>query len=190
MPQFDGLIGLLDSRSFGTIWFWIVLIAWWSASGRTVLGVPTEVLVRARRIRREGRPEADEVIALLDWLSLTLPRWRLGRAEGAGFLGLGVFALTVLAITGFGYGLEMAQALTLLLVPMKILFWMRILLARRLMPLLVDAQSGARPVADAAGEAVGRMTLHRRLVWFLSIVSVAVTALWGTLWMLLNPLSL
>lgn len=190
MPQIDGVIGFLDSRSFGTIWFWIVLIGLWSASGRHVMGVPAEVLMRARQARRAGRPEADEVIALLDWLSLTLPRWRLGRSEGAIFLGASLFALTSLAILGFGYWLEMAQALTLLATPFLVLFWMRVWLARGLAPVLAEAQSGARPVAEAAAEAIRRMVIHRRLASVLSIASVAATALWGTLWMLMRPYGL
>lgn len=187
MPQIDGLISLLDSRSFGTIWFWIVLIWMWSASGRRIMDVPAEVLARARRAIRADQPEADEVITLLDWLSLTLPRWVLGRTEGAALLGLGVAGLTMLAITGFGYGLEMAQALTLLLVPATVLFWMRVALARRLMPALEAAQSGQRPIAEIGAEVADRMVTHKRLATVLSIVSVAATAMWGMLWALMHP---
>lgn len=187
MPQFNGLISLLDSRSFGTIWFWLVLVGMWSASGRHVLGVPTEILSRARRMQTLGEPEGQAVLALLDWLSLTLPRWRLGTGEGAVFLGCAAFVLTSLAILGFGYGLEMAQALTLLLLPFMILFWMRVLLARRLTPLLEAADSGERPVSGVGAEAARRMQTHRHVVTALSIVAVALTALWGTLWALMNP---
>ena len=181
------MISFLDSRSFGTIWFWIVLVSLWTASTRTVLGVPAEVLIRARQARRAQRPEGDEVIALLDWLSLTLPRWRLPRTEGAAFLGLSLFVLTCLAILGFGYWMEMAQAVILLLVPLWLMFWLRVWLAQRLFALLDQAQSGARPVGDAAGEVISRMVIHRRLVSFLSFVSVVATALWGSLWMLMHP---
>ena len=187
MLQIEGVISFLDSRSFGTIWFWIVVLGMWSAVGRHVLGVPTEVLLRARRARRDGRPDGAEAITLLDWLSLTLPRWQPGRGEGAVILGLSLFALSSLAILGFGYWLEMAQALTLLLTPFAALFWLRVWLAGRLHGLLGQAQSDARPLAQVAGDIIGRMMTHRRLVSLLSIVSVAATALWGTLWMLMHP---
>ena len=26
MPQFDSLVGFLDSRSFGTVWYWLLVI--------------------------------------------------------------------------------------------------------------------------------------------------------------------
>lgn len=187
MPQIDGVISFLDSRSFGTIWFWLALIGMWSAAGRSVLGVPSEVLARARRAQIDGEPEAPAVITLLDWLSLTLPRWRLGPKEGAVFLAVSSFLLSSLAILGFGYGLEMAQALTLLLLPFMALFWMRVRLARRLASLLSSGQDGTRPIAGIAAEAVRRMQTHRWLVTALSIVAVAATALWGTLWALMNP---
>lgn len=187
MPRFDGLISLLDSRSFDSIWFWLVLIGMWSATGRNVLGVPAEVLARARRAQTAGEPEAPAILALLDWLSLTLPRWRLGPREGAVFLAVSTFLLTSLAILGFGYGLEMAQALTLLLLPFLVLFWMRVGLARRLIPLLQAAETGERPVSGIGAEAVRQMQTHRRLVTTLSIAAVATTALWGTLWALINP---
>lgn len=187
MPQFDGLISFLDSRSFGTIWFWLALLGMWSATGRTVLGVPSETLTRARAAQKAGESEGPAVMGLLDWLSLTLPRWRLGPHEGAMVLGLAAFLLTSLAIFGFVYGLEMAQALTLLLAPFLILFWMRVRLARRLMPLIEEGYSGTRPVAEIAAEAVRQMVRHRRLVSTLSVVAVALTAIWGTFWALTHP---
>jgi len=145
VPQFDNLLGLLGSRSFSSIWFWLVLIGTWSMVGRSVLGVPTEVLSRAHQAQGQGDGQGTAVITLLDWLSLILPRWQLGAREGAVFLGVTSFLITSLAVLGFGFGLEMAQALTLLLVPFWALFWMRVRLARRLVPLVHAAQEGRAP---------------------------------------------
>lgn len=188
MPQFDNLLGLLGSRSFSSIWFWLVLIGTWSMVGRSVLGVPTEVLSRAHQAQGQGDGQGTAVITLLDWLSLILPRWRLGPREGAVFLGVTSFLITSLAVLGFGFGLEMAQALTLLLVPFWALFWMRVRLARRLVPLVHAAQEGRAPVSQAAADAARAMIWHKRFVTILSMISVAVTALWGALWTVLHPL--
>lgn len=187
VPQFDSLIGFLDSRSFGTIWYWLVVISTWSLTGRNVLGVPAEILGRARAAVQAGEGEAAPVLHLLDWLSLMLPRWRLGTLEGALILGMTVFALTSLAILGISYDLELALAAFLLLLPLSILFWMRVTLAHRLMPLLEAAEQGTRPIPEAAAEAIRRMVIHRRLVTLLSMAAVAVTALWGALWSVMNP---
>lgn len=187
MPQFDSLIGFLDSRSFGTVWYWLVVIGTWSLTGRSVIGVPTEILSRARAALAEGQGNAPVVLHLLDWLSLVLPRWRLERREGAVFLAATGFALTSLAIMGIRYDLELALASFLLLFPFAILSWMRVALARRLMPVLEAAEQGAQPIPDAAAEAVRRMVIHRRLVTVLSMAAVAVTALWGALWSVIHP---
>ena len=187
VPQFDSLIGFLDSRSFGTIWYWLVVIGTWSLTGRSVIGVPTEIVSRARMAVQAGEGDSPAILHLLDWLSLLLPRWGIGAREGAVLLGLTGFVLTSLAIMGIGYALELALAAFLLLLPFAILFWMRVTLARRLMPLLEAAEQGARPIPDAAAEAVRRMVVHRRLVTILSMAAVAVTAMWGALWSLIHP---
>ena len=187
MPQFDSLVGFLDSRSFGTVWYWLMVIGLWSFTGRAIIGVPVEVLGRARTALADGKADAPVVLHLLDWLSLVLPRWQLGGREGAVLLAVTGFGLTSLAIMGIGYGLELALAAFLLLLPLAILFWMRVLLARRLMPLLAAAEQGTRPVPEAAAEAVRRMVIHRRLVTLLSMLAVAITAIWGALWSVIHP---
>ncbi|RJL00697.1 hypothetical protein D3P06_13205 [Paracoccus aestuarii] len=187
MPQVNSLIGLLDSRSFATIWYWLVLLGMWSATGRSVLGVPTEVLTRARLAQSHGQSDGTAVITLLDWLSLVLPRWRLGPREGVIFLGVTSFLLTSLGVFGFVFWLEMAQALFLLLLPFWLLFWLRVGLARRLVPLIEAAQDGRADLSQAAEQAARRMVWHRRWVTLLSMVAVAVTVLWGTLWTLMHP---
>lgn len=187
MPQFDNLTGLLGSRSFSSIWFWLALVGMWSATGRSVLGVPSEVLARARTAQGTGDAQGTAVITLLDWLSLILPRWHLGAREGVVFLGVTSFLMTSLAVLGFVFWLEMAQALTLLLTPFWVLFWMRVRLARRLIPLVHAAQEGRAPVAQAADDAARAMIWHKRFVTILSMVAVAVTALWGALWTVMYP---
>lgn len=187
MAILNSLLALLDSRSFSTVWYWILLFGLWSVAGRRVIGVPVEILSRARGALRSGRAESPEVMSLLDWLSLTLPRLQLGRTEGAVFLAISGFGLSSLAILGFFYLLEAAQALTLLLLPFFLLFWMRIYLVRRLTPLMEQAETGAIPVSHLARQAVQQMTWHRRFISLLSIVSMTATAFWGTIWMIRHP---
>nr|WP_162623866.1 hypothetical protein [Paracoccus saliphilus] len=187
MPQVNSLIGLLDSRSFMTIWYWLALVGMWSATGRSVLGVPTEVLTRARTAQAAGQAEGAAVILLLDWLSLVLPRWRLGTREGALFLAVTSFLLTSLAVLGFVFWLELAQAMLLLLLPFWLLFWMRIRLARRLVPLVEAAQDDRMELSQAAARVAHLMVRHRRWVTLMSMVAVALTVLWGTLWAVMHP---
>ncbi|MDO5613577.1 MAG: hypothetical protein Q4G14_10100 [Paracoccus sp. (in: a-proteobacteria)] len=182
MPHLTGFLDLLGARSFSSIWFWLVLVTAWTVSGRAVLGVPLDVLTRARR-----DPDGPAGLLLLDWLSLTLPRWRIGPRDGLWLLGAACFGLTVLAVLGFGYGREMAQALALLLVPFALLLLMRLRLAQLLIPLLDAAQHGATPPEAAVAEAMRQINRHRNWAFVLSVLAVAVTAAWGTMYRLMHP---
>lgn len=172
----------MDARSFGSVWFWIVIVLIWGDSGRVVLGVPADVVNRARR-----DPKGDAGLALLDWLTLTLPRWRFRRGEGAILLGIGAFALTSLLVLGFGYGLQLAQAASLLGVPLVLLFLMRLRLAQRLWPVMASAQDGRVAPDEATAQVLRLIVRHRRLVLMLSIFAVGATALWGSIWQLSHP---
>jgi hypothetical protein len=187
VPHVNSLIGLLDSRSFMTIWYWLALVGMWSATGRTIIGVPSEAVSRARSALAAKQPDDPAVMTMLDWLSLVLPRWNLGTTEGAIFLGVTSFLLTSLMMLGFVFWLELAQAVFLLMLPFWLLFWMRVRLARRLTPVIAAAQMGTTPLDQAAQEAARMMTWHRRWVTVLSMVSVLLTVLWGSAWAILHP---
>lgn len=178
-------MAILDSRSFGSIWFWLLLVLAWSMAGRRVLGVPADVIQAARK----PAPDPDDAAALLllDWLSLSLPRWQVGRAEGALMLGFGAFALTALFLLGFVYGLEMAQALVLLVLPFAILFAVELRLARALALLVQAAETGQMPVNAAAGQAARQLSRHRVAISIASIMAVALTAYRAALWLVAHP---
>ncbi|TWI31534.1 hypothetical protein [Paracoccus sulfuroxidans] len=185
MRGLDGILALLDSRSFGSIWFWILLTAAWTLVGRRVLGVPVDVL---QRVPPEPGPEDDlDALVLLDWLSLSLPRWQIQTTEALLITGAVTFLFSALLILGFGYGLEMAQALCLLGLPFLLLLWLNYRLARRLGTVLEGARTRQISPNTAAIRAAGMMRRHRWLVFGLSVVAVAATAFLGALWAVRHP---
>ncbi|MCV2449077.1 hypothetical protein [Paracoccus sp. DMF] len=185
MPGAEAILALLDSRSFGSIWFWVILTLAWTMAGRRSLGVPSDVIAAAGRTA-PGPEDDPAALMLLDWLSLTLPRWQLGPREGAVLLGVGAFLVSTLAVLGFGYGLEMAQALVLLILPFAGLFALDLRLARRLGAVLARAEVG-QPVNEAGAEAARLLRHHRRVGLAISVLSVAVTAFYGAVWMIAHP---
>lgn len=187
MLQFDGFIGLLDSRSFGTIWYWLVFAWFWWRTGLHVIGVPFDVVAKAHRAFTTKSEDRQEILILLDWLSLTVSRWQIGSGLGAIFLGICCFVLTSLGFLGFLYDLEMAQALILLLLPLAVVLWLRLRLARKLLWLIQDAQSAARPAIDVGGEAARKMVWHRRIVSLIAIIAAMLAGAWGMLWVLMHP---
>ena len=186
MPRIDGLLQLLDTRSFSSLWYWLLLAVAWSFSLRTVLGVPPEVATRAARVDEHGR-EASDALALLDWLSLTLPRWRMGPREAGALTGFAAFGLSVLAGLGFGQDLELAQAAFLLLAPLAMLLVLRLRLAGRVEAELAAASQDRVPVNAAALSVARRLGRHRIAALALAITAVAVAAAWGTVWTLAHP---
>ena len=185
MLRSDAILALLDSRSFSSIWFWLLVMLAWSLAGRRVLGVPQDVISAVER-PAPANPDDPAAIMLLDWLSLTLPRWRLRPREGAVLVGVAAFLFSGLAILGFGYGLEMAQALVLLALPFAAIFGFEMRLAGRLRALLQQAEAGMAPNV-AGAEAARLMQRHRLLVLALSVLAVTVIAFYAALWMILNP---
>jgi hypothetical protein len=181
----EGILTLLDSRSFGSVWFWMMLVFAWTVAGRRIAGVPVDVV---RAVARPGPDAADDpaALTLLDWLSLTLPRWQVSGGSGAALLGLAAFILSLLALLGFVYQLEMAQALVLLVLPFALVFMMEMRLAHRLRAVLAEAERGA-PVGQAAAEAARMMRRHRLGFVLMSVLAVALSAFHGALWMLRHP---
>ena len=169
------MLGLLDTRAFGSLWYWLVLTGIWTWVGRGALGVPTDVV---RAVLRGPAPEAQE--RLLDWLAVVLPRWRVAPRDGVVLVAAGSFALSALAVLGFWLGREWAQALVLLTGPLAVLGVLRVRLAARLRSLLAEAP-------DDAPAAASVIAGHLRQTLVLSVIAVGLAALIGTRWLALHP---
>lgn len=135
----------------------------WSTASHWVLGVPFDMVLRARR--NGGQSEQD----LEDLVRINTNRMLfIARVSGLWVLGIGCFLLTTLAILGFSYRLEIAQALFLLSMPMAIVALISLSTAR-----LIQAE-------DASGELLRkRLSRHRLYVQLVGVVSIFCTALWG-----------
>lgn len=187
MSAIEGILGLFANRAFSSVWFWLLLAGSWTMISRNVLGVPPDIIARARRGAEAGVERDEAAIILLDWLSLHLPRWQMGDREGAVLLGIAMFGLAALATLGFGYGYESAQALVFLLAPLGLVALLRCRLAAQLSALLTATRQGEMAPSEAAFLAAGKMRLQRYLVSGLSILTMLVAAWWGALWLLAHP---
>ncbi len=154
---------VIDMRSFSNLWFWIALAVVWSSVSHWVLGVPYDMVARARR--HGGRAEAD----LEDIVRINVSRLvYIGRVSGLLLIGFICFLLTGLAILAFWYDVEIAQALFLILFPMTIVGALSL--------------SRARTIAAEAptGEELRRhLARHRLWTQMIGMVSIFVTAMYG-----------
>ncbi len=152
---------LIDMRSFSSLWYWIGVVVVWSGASHFILGVPYDLIARARRHGRAAEEDLRDVVRVqVNRLLL------IDGVAGAWLMGLGSFGLTTLALLGFVYGVELAQAVFLLALPLSVVFTLSI--------------RTARAIRAADGEGLHpKLMLLRRTVQAIGVLSIFVTALWG-----------
>jgi hypothetical protein len=161
---FDTALEVIDLRSFSNLWYWIMLAVLWSSVSHWSLGVPHDMVQRARR---EGGQALGDVE---DLVRINVNRILHIMDSGAmAVVGLAAFWLSTLIVLGFYYNVEFAQALVLLLGPLSLVVWVSVRESRRI----------------AAGATTGdallrRLTVHRRVLQVIGMISIAVTAFYGT----------
>jgi len=163
LDWYASIFELIDMRSFSNLWFWIVLAVAWSSASHWVMGVPYDLVVRARR--NGGQTEKD----LLDIVRINTNRaFGIVEMSGTVLLALGCFIFTGLAILGFFYGVEFAQAVFLLLFPMTIVTAINLFHARRLRQEELTLERVAKTLT--------RCRLYTQII---GMISILVTSLWG-----------
>ncbi|WP_096785756.1 component of SufBCD complex [Rhodobacter sp. CZR27] len=161
MDFYASISEVIDLRSFSNLWFWIALAVMWSTVSHWVMGVPWDLVQRARR---RGGPAGEDVHQLARIYAARLRH--MGSSAGAWLVGVVAFLLTTLGLLGFVYGLEFAQALLCLMLPMTLVGALSLHTAARIEPLEGPALYHA-------------LASHRRRVQALGVVSIFVTAMWG-----------
>lgn len=153
---------LIDLRSFSNLWFWIALAVMWSTTSHWVLGVPFDMVVRARK-------DPDTAQDLHDLVGINIRRLLyVARVSGVWIIAIGAFVFTVLIVLGLFYGLEFAQAVFLLLAPLSIVSVLSLSTARKI--------AMTKPEGDALYRCLSR---HRMKVQAIGMVSIFITSLWG-----------
>ena len=157
------LFDVIDMRSFSNLWFWIVLAVMWSSVSHWVLGVPYDMIHRARK--KGGQAEID----LHDIVRINVNRLLyIGQVSGLILLCLVSFVLTSLGVMAFWYDVEFAQALFLLGFPMALIGALTMSTAK------VIARDN--PQGDAL---YARLNKHRVITQFIGMLSVFVTSMFG-----------
>lgn len=163
MDWYKAIFELIDMRSFSNLWFWIALAVVWSTASHWVMGVPYDMVMRARRSGGQA------MIDLEDLTRINVNRlMHIGEVSGLLLLGVACFLLSGLAVLGFLYDVEFAQAVFLLALPMSVVG----LLSLRCAHHIVDG--------GLAGEDLARRLMrHRTHTQIVGTIAIFVTALWG-----------
>ncbi len=169
MQWYETIFELIDLRSFSNLWYWIALAVMWSSASHYVIGVPFDLVVRAKRFGGQAQQDLEDLVRInvnrISYISGVSGLWLMGIVSAI---------LTMLTLLGFYYQIELCQAVFLLFLPMTILGAMSLRTAKRLQASMPQ------------GEAL-RRTLVRHRFWTqgLGIVSIFVTAMWG-MWQNMN----
>ncbi|NCO85647.1 MAG: component of SufBCD complex [Rhodobacterales bacterium] len=157
------LFEVIDMRSFSNLWFWIILAVVWSSASHYVLGVPYDMIIRARR--HGGQALTD----LEDSVRISVNRLLyIGRVSGLWLLGFVTFVLTILLTLAVWYRVEFAQAVALIAVPMTLVGFMSLSTAQQ-----IEAEA---PTGDALFR---RLIRHRFWTQVIGMTSIFVTAMYG-----------
>ncbi|MCD9146870.1 component of SufBCD complex [Pseudophaeobacter flagellatus] len=163
MSLFETLSEMIDLRSFSNLWYWIALAIMWSTLSHRVLGVPFDMVQRARKYGGQSAQDLDDMVRInVNRLFFVV------RSTGVWLLGLACFVLSGLATLGFLLKVETAQAIFLLVFPMSLVVLINLATAQKI------TQN------DYREEALYRaLSICRVCVQFLGMLCIFVTALWG-----------
>lgn len=163
MDWYDTVFEVIDMRSFSNLWYWIGLAVIWSTASHWVLGVPYDMVQRARRKGEQAAVDLEDMVRINCNRLLYI-----GQVSGLWMLAIGCALITGLALLGFWYGVEFAQALFFFVFPLSVIWLLSMSTARLISD---EASSG-----DLLYKRLGR---HRLYTQIIGMTSVFVTAMWG-----------
>ena len=154
---------LIDMRSFSNLWYWIGLAVLWSSVSHWVMGVPFDMITKARR---HG---GDALEDLADLTRINAKRLLYISRNGGGWVVAFVcFLLSLLGMLAIYYKIEFAQAVLLLVAPMVLVGYLTLRTA-----LKIEEET---PQGDAL---IRRLMHHRFFVQLIGMLSIFCTALFG-----------
>ncbi len=163
MNLYQMLFDLIDMRSFSNLWYWIALGVIWSSASHWVLGVPYDMINRARRDDGQVLGDVETLVRINVDRML-----HASRNHGPLLIGATSFMATVLGLLGFAYRVEFAQAVLMIFVPL-------VMLAYLSLRTCVKIEAG-----EGQGEVLlRRLGRHRLSVQVLGMLSILVTSMYG-----------
>jgi hypothetical protein len=154
---------VIDMRSFSNLWYWIGLAVLWSSVSHWVMGVPFDMITRARR---QGDQAAQDLAAIANINARRL--LYISRGAGIWLIAFSCFLLTLLGLLSVVHDVEFAQAVLLMFAPMLLVGYLTTRTAYR-----IEQES---PEGDALIRVLMR---HRFRVQLIGMISIFVTSMFG-----------
>ncbi|NEY88924.1 component of SufBCD complex [Rhodobacteraceae bacterium KMS-5] len=163
MDWYNVIFELIDMRSFSNLWYWIVLAVLWSTASHWVLGVPFDMISRAKRHGGAAQEDLETMVRINTGRMLYITR-----AAGSWLVAIWALVATMLLLLGFVYDIEFAQAVLFLYLPFSLLMALSLRSA-----ILIEAGEGRGDLLHR------RLLRHRVATQVLGMVSIFVTSLFG-----------
>jgi len=163
LDLYQTILEVIDMRSFSNLWYWIMLAVVWSSASHWVLGVPYDLVLRARRYGEQTQVDLEDLVRIN--VNRTL---YIAQVSGILILAFVSFVLTVLFILAMFYNVEFAQAVLFLAFPLSIIAMLNVSTAQQIFE------------ESAKGELLyKRLSRHRLYTQIIGIISIFVTSIWG-----------
>jgi hypothetical protein len=154
---------MIDLRSFSNLWYWIALAVMWSTLSHRIIGVPFDMVQRARKHGGQSAMDLEDLVRVnVNRILFVF------HSAGVWLLGFACFVLSILATLGFVLEVEIAQAIFLLVFPLSLVSLINLYAAQKII------------AREAVGEELYKaLTQCRVMVQFLGMICIFVTAMWG-----------
>ena len=163
MDFYQTIFEVIDMRSFSNLWFWISVAVVWSSASHWVIGVPYDMVLRARRHGEQAQTDLEDMVRINVNRVLYI-----AQVSGLWILGFTCFFMTMLILLAVFYAFEFAQAVLLLAFPLSVIALLSVSTAQQ-----IHEES-------ATGDKLyKRLTRHRIYTQVIGMVSIFVTAMWG-----------
>ncbi|GHE85318.1 hypothetical protein GCM10016455_00560 [Aliiroseovarius zhejiangensis] len=163
MDWYSTVFEIIDMRSFSNLWYWIALAVAWSTVSHWVVGVPYDLIQKAARLEGEAQQDLEDMVRINCNRILYV-----AGVSGLWILGFAAALFTSMAILGFWYKVEFAQAVFLLLFPIALAGLMSL-----------NTAAVIRERALVGEELRDRLNRHRVQTQFLGMGAIFITSLWG-----------
>ncbi len=166
MDWYETVFEVIDMRSFSNLWYWIALAVLWSSVSHWVLGVPFDMIIRAKK---QGEVEGEAMTDLNDLVRINVNRiLYIAEVAGVWIMLFGSAVMTALVLLAVLYDVEIAQAVVLLTAPLGILALLSVVTSRKI-----------RAAGDTGAALIKRLMRHRFFTQMIGVLAIFVTAMFG-----------
>lgn len=135
----DTLTRVIELNTFASVWYWLAVAVSWAAASNWLIGVPFDVLYRARKCAPQELADLEALVEI-NVRRITM----INDQAGVALTALLAFTLAMLGMAGFYYGFELAQGFFILAAPLSLVTAVNMRLAHQLRAMPLEGRALVR----------------------------------------------